>query len=313
MRRNYAASIRQMDDWLARVLALFDELGILGDTELVLTSDHGENFGEGRLIGHAFSLDDRLIRVPFVASGPVDLPLGRVVSIADVPRFLAHAGGVDDHPWGDPLSGEVAVAQFDAPAVAGDPNVAEALRVWGLGADAGRHLVTSFTCATDGDVKLVRRGEHEEVFDLAADPLELVPLPADGDQRLRPLRAALGRGDGGRARPDHRCARERRPPRRGRERPGGPDAPPRVPLTSADQPFDEGHLEDLVVGDGAVAEVALLAEQLAVVGRHDHPRVLRYEVEQLLEHAVDVAGGVHLATAELVHPVLVEEGRPRRP
>jgi arylsulfatase A-like enzyme len=201
MRRNYAASIRQMDDWLARVMTFLDERGILGDTEIVLTSDHGENFGEGRLMGHAFSLDDRLIRVPFVVSGPVDLPENRVLSVADVPRLLAHVAALDDHPWGDQLSGEVAVAQFDAPVVAGDPAVADMLRIWDLGPDTARHLVTSFACATDGQLKLVRRGDDEEILDLASDPLELTPLPASAagaagyEQRLRPLRQALDRAE----------------------------------------------------------------------------------------------------------------------
>ena len=38
-------------------------------------------------------------------------------------------------------------------------------------------------------------------------------------------------------------------------------------------PSTNGHLEDLLVHDRPVAEVAVLAEQLAVVGGDDHPRV----------------------------------------
>ena len=53
-----------MDDWLARVLDLLDKHKLLDDTQVVVTSDHGENFGEGGLCGHSFSLDDRSIRVP---------------------------------------------------------------------------------------------------------------------------------------------------------------------------------------------------------------------------------------------------------
>jgi len=60
----------QMDDWLANILESLDARGILDDTLVIVTSDHGENFGEGGLIGHGFSLDERLVHVPFVASGP---------------------------------------------------------------------------------------------------------------------------------------------------------------------------------------------------------------------------------------------------
>src|SRR6185503_2364126 len=62
----------------------------------------------------------------------------------------------------------------------------------------------------------------------------------------------------------------------------------------ADPALDEGDLEDLLVGDRAVAEVAVLAEQLAVVRRHDEPRALGDEVEETLEHAVEVGDGAHL-------------------
>src|SRR5436190_669154 len=84
--------------------------------------------------------------------------------------WRACAADMDDHPWGDPLSGDVAVAQFDAPALAGHPAIADALRIWDLGVDAARHLITSYTCATNGDIKLFRRGEQEELFDLSQDP-----------------------------------------------------------------------------------------------------------------------------------------------
>ena len=137
-----------------------------------------------------------MTHVPLVASGPVDLPTGSVVSIADIPRLLAHVAGVEDHPWGERVSGDVAVAQFDAPLVAGDPRISEGLKLWGLGADTARQLVTSYSCATDGALKLIRRPGIEQVIDLSDDPLEVMPVPAGGpgapdDRRLRPLRAAL--------------------------------------------------------------------------------------------------------------------------
>src|SRR5689334_17679272 len=50
---------------------------------------------------------------------------------------------------------------------------------------------------------------------------------------------------------------------------------------SADLAFEVRHLEALLVHDRTVAEVPGFAEQLAVVGRDDHVRVLRHEVPQL--------------------------------
>ena len=52
-------------------------------------------------------------------------------------------------------------------------------------------------CAVAGDLKLMRRGAREELYDLATDPLELAPLSpdelaSDRADRLAELRAALG-------------------------------------------------------------------------------------------------------------------------
>ena len=209
MRRSYAAAIRQLDNWLARVLELLDREGLLADTEVIVTSDHGENLGDGQRLGHAFSLDDRLIRLPFVASGPLDLDTPEVLSIADVPRMLAQSLEIDSHPWSVGPGGGPAVAQFDAPGIAGDRRVGEALALWGLGEEAGHRLCASFTCATDGTLKLLRKPWGEELIDLASDPLEAQSTAVDAHVeaahgvRLQALRSAL----------DEAEASERTPPR----------------------------------------------------------------------------------------------------
>ena len=88
MRREYAASVRQVDTWIAQLLDRLDRAGVLDRTLLVVTSDHGENLGESGRLGHAFWLDDRLVRVPLVTVGPVKLATGRVTSLADLTARL---------------------------------------------------------------------------------------------------------------------------------------------------------------------------------------------------------------------------------
>jgi arylsulfatase A-like enzyme len=189
MRHLYARSVRQMDDWLADVLSLLDERGMLDETLVVVTADHGENFGESGLMAHAFSLDERLTHVPLVAAGPGADELTGLVSLADLPRALARAAGIA-HPWGPDLHAGVAVAEFDPPTGPEDERVQRTVREWGVG-DAGlRVMTTPLTSATDGALKLVRRGASEELFDLAADPLERQPLDSS-DPRAAELRAAL--------------------------------------------------------------------------------------------------------------------------
>jgi arylsulfatase A-like enzyme len=180
MRAMYDASIRQLDDWLARVLQRFDDAHVLDETIVIVTSDHGENFGESHRFGHTASLDNRLLHVPLVASGPVALDFEPVSSLADVPGVLTRALEVDadflDDDAGVP---GVAVAQMDAVGTKGDPRVDAAIHRWGLGDEALEIACTSFVCATDGAVKLVRRLGVERLFDLTLDPLEEQPLTLD--------------------------------------------------------------------------------------------------------------------------------------
>jgi arylsulfatase A-like enzyme len=194
MRQLYGDSVRLLDDWLASLLEDLDAASLLDSTLVIVTSDHGENLGEAGLMGHAYSLDDRLIHVPFIAAGPGAPAVDEPSTLAAVPTLIAEAIGLEDHPWtgGVPPAG-AAVAQFDPPAEAGDPRVAEALEHWGLGPEAAARITTPFTCATDGRHKLMLRGTSEELYDLEADALELSPVaPSAADaQVIGRLRAAL--------------------------------------------------------------------------------------------------------------------------
>jgi arylsulfatase A-like enzyme len=196
MRHLYRRSVRAMDDWLARLLDTLDAQGLLDDTVIIITSDHGENLGEGNLIGHAFSLDDRLIRIPLIASDPHVFPRSGVFSLVDLPRVVANAVDVEDHPWLEQeVPDDIALAQLDALLPPTDPRASKFIEDSGLGDEAFHRLTTSVSCATDGRFKLLREAEREVVFDLETDPLELSPL--EGPQlegaapTLTSLRAAV--------------------------------------------------------------------------------------------------------------------------
>jgi len=205
MRTLYAGAVRLLDDWLERVLTDLDRRGILDETIVIVTADHGENFGENNLMGHAYSLDQRLIRLPFAAAGPFEQPDGPF-TLASLPSLLCEAAGVEAHPYSRaPGESEgVVVAQFDPPAGPGDWRVAKALELWDLPEDSGALITATLRSAADGGRwKLVDRDGVEQLFDLEADPLELAPLElrADGADDppgapLAALRAGLTAAEG---------------------------------------------------------------------------------------------------------------------
>jgi arylsulfatase A-like enzyme len=193
MRQLYAGEVRVVDDWLARLLEALDGNALLDETLVIVTADHGENLGEGGLIAHSFSLDDRLIHVPFVAAGPGAPSEAGAVSLAEMPRLIAEAVGLDDHPWtGSGMPG-LAAAQWDSPVDRSNPQHREAMAEWGLDERAVARLTTPLTAVTDGRLKLVRSDAGDALYDLDSDPLELSPRALDDVDEVAtaPLRAAL--------------------------------------------------------------------------------------------------------------------------
>lgn len=192
MRHLYYRSIRMMDDWLCRLCEHLDRAGLLEDTLLIVTSDHGENFGEANLFGHAVSLDDRLLRVPLVFRGPDAPHGGSVTSLASLPALIADAIGLAEHPWKHRDSQGVAVAQYDLVSSPDDPRL-EVLREWGATTEGFRRFAYPCTAATNGRYKLVVLGDEERLYDLQADPLELsARQPVEGPPSVvHSLRNAL--------------------------------------------------------------------------------------------------------------------------
>lgn len=200
MRHLYARSIRQMDDWLSRLLEEMHARGVLDDTLVIVTSDHGENLGEGRLLGHAVSLDDRLVHVPLVVSGPGAFGADGPTSLSSLPRWIAEAIELNEHPYDpDDLPSAAVVTGYDPPVGADDPRTRH-LSEWGATEEGFHRFTQPGTAATDGRHKLVRVGDVEGVYDLVEDRLEVAPLPVENARSRWPdavddLRRALEQAD----------------------------------------------------------------------------------------------------------------------
>ena len=75
----YWDGVKWVDGLLGRTLGLLDRLGLLENTLLVVTSDHGETFGAHGALGHGRLLYDDLLRIPLVMLGPEPFRGGRVL------------------------------------------------------------------------------------------------------------------------------------------------------------------------------------------------------------------------------------------
>jgi arylsulfatase A-like enzyme len=110
----YLGEVAAADAKVAKILQAV-RTGVEGRLIVIVTSDHGEFFGERRLMGHEFGLYEPVLRIPLVVHGAPGARTGRVdeaVALADLaPSILRWAGeGVPDGLEGRalPLPGDAA-------------------------------------------------------------------------------------------------------------------------------------------------------------------------------------------------------------
>lgn len=84
----YYGGATQADHQLGRILDVLEQQGVLDDTLVVVTADHGEDLGEGERWEHNFMYETNL-RVPLIMRWPDHLPSGeRVQAQVDSIDFL---------------------------------------------------------------------------------------------------------------------------------------------------------------------------------------------------------------------------------
>jgi arylsulfatase A-like enzyme len=95
IRALYYAEARSIDEQLGRLRATLDRLGLLENTLLVVTADHGENLGErtwrgGRTMGHEATTSDAVLEVPLLLAHPAldGRSVADRVTLSDLPTLL---------------------------------------------------------------------------------------------------------------------------------------------------------------------------------------------------------------------------------
>ncbi|KPK44839.1 MAG: sulfatase [Planctomycetes bacterium SM23_25] len=100
----YDCGVRYADDWFGRTLNTLADAGVLDDTVIVITGDHGENLGELGVIGDHSVADHVTSRVPMIVRWP-GLPGGRVDAAlhyqTDVGATLVELAGGEVPAWWD--------------------------------------------------------------------------------------------------------------------------------------------------------------------------------------------------------------------
>jgi len=96
MARTYDATLTELDDLFAHLLASLEARGYLENTVIILTADHGEHLGEQHMLDHQYSLYAPVINVPLAIRYPGRIEPGRdprpVMNFDLFPTILDLAG-----------------------------------------------------------------------------------------------------------------------------------------------------------------------------------------------------------------------------
>jgi choline-sulfatase len=188
-RDRYDGEIAFVDGHLGRVLAALERAPFGKRTAVVVTSDHGEAFGEHGMIRHGFELWEELVRVPLIIKVP-GVPARRV---------SARRSAIDVVPTLLELFKVPFVARADNDFLSGQSLLSDLTRK--DGADPERPVLIDMArgphnaerqALIDGDLKVTAsEGRVLGVYDLAKDPAEKQDLSRD-KQIAQPLRQKLG-------------------------------------------------------------------------------------------------------------------------
>jgi len=121
LRSLYAGEVETVDQHLNSVLEHLENNGLLKDTVVVVTADHGEMLGEkdsfGRhRMGHEAAMSDHLSRVPLVISHPSlgDNKIRENVSLKEIYDFLLEAATVGEIDLNQLFSRDTAFCEYPA-------------------------------------------------------------------------------------------------------------------------------------------------------------------------------------------------------
>lgn len=165
----YDGEIAWTDSFLARMRADLEKAGLLENTIIVITSDHGEELFDHGGKGHRLTLYDEVIHIPLVVRYPARLPRGV--------RIAAETASVDVGPTLLELAGLPAATDVFGTSLvhfARDPKSPHPRRAVSELASVGRNMRAVRTLETK-IVDDVARGLGY-YFDLGKDPRELAPL-----------------------------------------------------------------------------------------------------------------------------------------
>ena len=182
----YDEEILSLDDALGSLLDEVERRGLLDRAWLVVTSDHGEGFGEHGLYQHGAGLYNEEVRIPLLVHPPAGVRLrawNEAVSLLDVTATLSLVMGGQSLGVGRDLRGDPTAAAVGME-LSEDPQRAFAALDVPQAARPARAVVVGWS-------KLIAYADASELYRLDEDPGETRDLAGELDDQVAALSRSL--------------------------------------------------------------------------------------------------------------------------
>jgi arylsulfatase A-like enzyme len=201
VRDSYDDCIAALDRQVGSLLDELERRNVLRETLVIITSDHGEEFGEHGIFCHGYSLYAHEVHVPLLiitGKAPPGRTVVEPVSLRDLPATIMDLCALDA---GSTFPGRPLAAYWrqtpGAPVSRATRAFSEVAIPRGIRPERGRgSSQKGFTVSlvSEGLHYVVGAGGNEELYELATDPEELRNLNNDPgqDAALVRLRKSLG-------------------------------------------------------------------------------------------------------------------------
>ena len=161
--------VREIDDGVREFFKILEKCNVLKDTLIIITSDHGDEFGEHGGLSHDGKMYSELVNVPLIIYEPSREKTevrDTLVSTLDIPPTILYYFGLDQVPvfQGHPL---IPLKDYPTKGVFG-----EAVDKHGSTEKGEEKEVHYYR---EGDLKIIYRERDDswELYDLNADPKEI--------------------------------------------------------------------------------------------------------------------------------------------
>ena len=169
LKKLYCAHIREIDDGVKEFFGILERYDLLKDSLIIITSDHGDEFGEHGGLSHDGKMYSELVNVPLIIYEPSrekGEARDTLMSLLDIPPTILYLFGLNqvDVFEGHPL---LPLDDYPARGVFG-----EAVDKHGS-TEKGEEKEVHYYC--EGDLKIIYRERDDswELYDLNADPKEI--------------------------------------------------------------------------------------------------------------------------------------------